>query len=192
MKIYCRLSSFVSAALLVAAVSLLTGVEASAQKKIQISATSMGTSSQMGQIFNVDLHINQISTDADQRALIEAFQAGGSEGLANALEKMSAKGRMAITGTLGFDVNYIKEFKLPDGTRRIRMVTDRPVKFGELWGSTRSLDYTISIVEIDIKKDKGKSTGTLLPASRVKLNKEGEIEVEALQNPWRLQNIKVW
>ena len=49
---------------------------------------------------------------------------------------MTAKGRISMTGTLGTDVNYIKEFKIPEG-RKIRMVTDRLIRFGEAWGDNK-------------------------------------------------------
>ena len=179
-------------AVLLTAFILFSGFNASAQKSLDISATAMGTNQQLGKIISVDLHISEYSTAADKAALLEAFTESGSEGLVNALDKMKSKGRAAITGTLGFDVNYIRQFDMPDGSRMIRFVTDRPISFAEHWGSTRSMDYQISIGEIIIKKGKDKSTGRVIPAAKVKLNKEGEIEIEAFQNPWNLVNIKVW
>ena len=182
--------SFIAATFV--AILLILGLTTFAQKSEQISGTAMGTGQQVGRMINIDLRIFERSVAADQKALFDAFAENGSEGLANALDKMSSKGRISITGTLGYDVNYIREFKMPDGSRKIRFVTDRPIRFGEAWGSTRSMDYQISIGEIIICKVKGKSTGTLLPATRVKLNKEGEIEFEAFQNPWTLTNIRVY
>lgn len=157
-----------------------------------IRAIARGTSTQLGRLVNVDIHINSISAASDQGALLEAFQAGGSEGLANALEKMRSKGRIAITGTLGFDLNYIRKFTLPNGDTVVRFVTDRPVRFGEAWGSTRSMDYQITLGEIVIPKNAKNAKGTLMPATRVRLNKKGEIELENFQNPWQLTNIKIY
>lgn len=154
-------------------------------------ATAMGTSTQMGRIINVDVLINSYSTDEDKGGLIEAFTARGSQGLANALDKMSSKGRIRITGTLGYDLNYIRNFILPDGTRLVRFVTDRPITFGEAWASSRSSDYQITVGEVRIPKDKKKAEGTLYPAALVRLNKQNEIEIEAFQNPWKLENIRV-
>ena len=114
------------------------------QKREHIQATAEGTSTQLGRIVNIDIIINEHSTADDQKALIEAFQLKGSEGIANALDKMHSKGRIAITGTLGYDVNYIREFPMPDGSRKIRLITDRPIAFGEHWHATRSRDYDLS------------------------------------------------
>ena len=158
-----------------------------------IRAIARGTSTQLGRLINVDIRINSVSAAADQGALLEAFQAGGSEGLANALEKMRSKGRIAITGTLGYDLNYIRKFTDANGNTVIRFVTDRPIRFGEAWGSTRSRDYEITLGEVVIPKaDPKKAKGTLMPATRVRLNKKGEIELENFQNPWELTNLKIY
>jgi len=169
----------------------VAGTIGSAQR-VTIRAIARGTSTQLGRLINVDIHINQFSDASEQSALLEAFQADRAEGLANALDKLPAKGRMAITGTVGFDLNYIRLFKMPDGSQMIRFVTDRPIRMGEAWGSTRSMDYNITMGEIHIPKDKKKLTGTLLPAVRPKLDKKGEIELENYQNPWELSNMKVY
>ena len=180
-------------AFVVGLVITLAGETVSAQKqKYTIRAIARGTSTQLGQLINVDIYINELSAPEEQKALLEAFQANGSEGLANALDKLRAKGRIALTGTVGYDLNYIRVFNLPDGTRMIRFVTDRPVRFGEVWASTRSQDYKITVGEIIIPKDQKKLKGTLLPAVWVKLDKKGELEMETYQNPWELTNMKVY
>lgn len=157
-------------------------------KREYIQATAEGTSTQMGRMISVNIIIEEYSTAEDQKALIEAFQEKGQEGLYHALSKMKAKGRMAITGTLGYDINYIWQLPMADGSRKIRIVTDRPIHFGEAWSSSRSSDYNLSAAEIIISKQKGKSSGTLLPACQFKINKEQHLEIENFQNPWKLVN----
>jgi hypothetical protein len=168
----------------------LTSTTSSAQKlpkRIHIQANAMGTSTQMGRMFSVNIIIEEVTSDQERAGLLEAFQAKGNEGLVNALEKMHAKGRMAITGTLGYDVAYVKVFKQPDGSSVIRMVTNRLLQFGEVWASSRSSDYNLSAIEIVIKNNK--YTGTLYPACSLKVNKKGTVELQLYQNPWNLTNI---
>jgi hypothetical protein len=178
----------------VAAVFILSASSAiDAQiKRLTIRAIARGTSTQLGKLINVDIYINEFSAPEEQSALLEAFQANGSEGLANALDKLRAKGRIALTGTVGYDLNYIRLFQMPDGSRKIRFVTDRPIRFGEAWGATRSQDYKITVGEIDIPKDEKDAKGTLLPAVWVKLDKRGELEMETYQFPWELTNMKIY
>ena len=181
--------------LVVGFVLTVAGENLLAQKqKYTIRAIARGTSTQLGRLVNVDIYINALSAPEEQKALLEAFQANGSEGLSNALDKLPAKGRISLTGTVGYDLNYIRLFNLPDGSRMIRFVTDRPVRFGEVYASTRSMDYKITVGEIIIPKDNNqkKLKGTLLPAVWVKLDKKGELEMEAYQNPWELTNMKVY
>jgi hypothetical protein len=177
--------------LAIVSLALLTSTMSLAQKlpkKIYIQAQAMGTSTQMGRSAGVTLIINELSTDEERAGLIEAFQQKGNEGLVNALSKMRSKGRMSVTGTLGYDVAYIKTFPQPDGSTVLRMVTDRPLRFGEVWADSRSADYNVSAVEIVIGKDK-KNTGTLYPAVELKMNKENQLELNLYQNPWNLVNI---
>ena len=158
-------------------------------KSITIQAQAMGTSTQLGRNFGVTLLIQEFSTAADQSALLEAFTAKGNEGLVNALDKMNSKGRISITGTLGYQVSYIRMWKQPDGSTKIRAVTDRPIRFGEAWSDSRSMDYSLSAIEIIMYPDKKKNSGTLLPAVQLKLDKKNQLELETYQNPWKLVNI---
>ncbi len=156
-------------------------------KREVFQATAMGQSTQLGRMYNVNIMIDEYSTAEDQQALLEAFNSKGMEGLSNALGKMKSKGRLSITGTLGYDVAYIRSFQTAHG-RKIRIATNRAIRFGEAWGDGRSMDYNLSAVELEINND-GKSTGLLLPACRFKLDKENHLMIENYQNPWKLQNI---
>ena len=174
-------------------VLVIGALSASAQKpkSLFIQATAMGTSYQLGRTVSVDIRINDYSTAADRTALLQAFADKGSEGLANALDKMKSKGRVAMTGTLGFDVRFIRKIKMSDGSTKYRFVTDRPITFGELWSSSRSMDYNLAMGEIIISKDGKKKSGTLYPAAQLKLDKEKNLTIETFNNPWKLVNIMI-
>jgi hypothetical protein len=152
-------------------------------------AQALGQGTQLGKTFNVTINIDQYSPPEDRQVLIDAFKQKGSEGLYNAVEKMHSRGRIAITGTLGYDVDFARKIKTDDGFQ-IRLLTNRPIRFGELWWSARSLDYNLSYVELNINDTASKSTGTLLPACKFVVDKKtSEVVVEAFLNPWKLQNI---
>lgn len=176
-------------------IASLIGPASSAQEgtklaeSIHIQAQAMGQGTQLGRSFGVNLIIKEFSTEDDQKALLEAFSLKKNEGLVNALHKMKSKGRIAITGTLGYDVNYIRKFDMPDGSTKIRLVTDRPIRFGEAWSDSRSMDYSLSGAEITLSSDKKNNSGMLAPACKFKINKENHLELELLQNPWKLVNV---
>ncbi len=167
------------------------GTDATKEKPLHIQAQAMGQAQQLGRTFSVNLIIEEYSPPEDQKALIEAFNAKKNEGLVNALGKMHTKGRMAITGTLGYDVTYIRKWTQPDGTTKLRMVTNRPITFGEAWSDSRSSDYNLSAVELILSDDEKKNTGILFPAAELKIDKEGKLEIELLRNAWKLINVRI-
>ena len=184
--------SFLLAALLLAAVTLAFSADDTRVKVGTIDATAMGTSTQLGRTISVKITINQFSTEEDRAILVEAFTKGQNQGLVNALTKMKADGRIAITGTIGYDLSYIRLIPTSTG-RKIRFVTNREVRFGENYYSTQSKYYNLTAGEIEINdSDKDKSSGVLYPAAQLVINKEGQLEFQLRQNPWKLVNIIDW
>jgi len=180
-------------ALMVALFPLLAGISTTvqAQERMTIQTTAMGTSTQMGKIYNVNIHIEQFSTSDDRKALIDAFTRSGQDGLVDVLEDMKPKGRVRFaSGGVGNDVKYIIELPSENG-RRLRLVTDRNLAFAELYSGTRSRDYSVGAIELVLTPD-GKGSGTVLPACKLTVDKKTQqIEIETYQNPWTLSNFIV-
>ena len=165
--------------------------EPTKEKKLYIQAQAYGTSTQLGRTHGVNIIVNDYSTPEDQKVLLAAFKANKNEGLVDALQKMKAKGRIALVGGLGYDVVYIRKFARPDGTTMLRMVTDRLMTFGEVNANTRSMDYSLTGIEVILSPNEKKNKGTLLPACKFKIDKKGQLQLELLQNSWRLANVRV-
>jgi len=184
-----RMFGAVAIACLVVLVSFDSAAQEGQPIREVYQAQAMGQSTQLGKTFNITINIERYSTPEERQVLVEAFQQAGSEGLFNSLEKMQSKGRIAITGTLGYDISFVR--KIPTGGGyKIRILTNRPIRVGEAWVNGRSTDYNLSALEIDLGNEKDKSTGVLLPACQFQINKKtNELEVENYQNPWKLQNI---
>ena len=177
-------------ALIVALFPLLAGISTTvqAQERMTIQATAMGTSTQMGKIINVNIHIEQFSAPDDRKALIDAFARSGQSGFVDVLQDMKPKGRVRFaSGGVGNDVKYIIELPSKSG-RRFRLVTDRNLAFGELYSGSRSSDYSVGAIELVLTPD-GKGSGTVLPACKLTVDKKTQqIEIETYQNPWKLTN----
>src|SRR6202051_458398 len=157
-----------------------------------IEATAMGTDTQLGEEFPVTLTIYEYSPRADKQILVEAFQNGKDQGLFNALSKMKAVGHIAVTGTLGYDVSYIQMIPTPTG-RKIRFVTNRLLRFGEVYWDTRSTAYNLTAGEFDLNDtDKSKSKGVLYPAADLVIDKQGELQMNLIGNPWNLVDVLDW
>ncbi len=163
-----------------------------ANKPETIEATAMGTSTQMGSEFGVTLDIYDYSTRADRQMLVQAFDKSKNEGLVNALGKMKAAGHIAVTGTLGYDCSYIRMIPTPTG-RKIRFVTNRLLRFGEVYWDTRSTAYNLTAGELDLNDtDKSKSTGVFYPAADFEIDKQGELQINLIGNPWKLVDVIDW
>ena len=178
------------AVLVVSAVML--AISADERKTETIDATAMGTSTQLGKNVSIKVTIYEYSTEEDRQILLEAFKKGQNQGLVNALTKMKAVGHIAITGTIGYDLSFIRLVPTPTG-RKIRFVTNRLLRFGEAYYNTQTTAYNLTAGEIEINdSDKDKSVGVLYPAAQLVINKEGQLEIQLRKNPWKLVNIIDW
>jgi hypothetical protein len=168
------------------------GVSQGNGKNATIDATAQGTSTQLGKTVSIKVIIFRFSTDEERQQLIAAFKQGQSPGLVKALEKMPAVGRISITGTLGYDLAYIRLVRTPTG-RRIRFATNRLIRFAEAYANTQSQAFDLTAGEFDLNdQDKDKSSGVLFPASQLIINNKGELQFELRKNPWKLVNIIDW
>ena len=157
-----------------------------------LDAQAMGTSTQLGRTVGIKVNIYRYSTDADRQVLVDAFTKGQQQGLVKALSNMKPVGRIAITGTLGYDLAYIRLIKTPTG-RTIRFATNRLIRFAEAYYNTQSASFDLTAGEFTLNDaDNKKSGGTFFPASQLIINKQGELQFELRQNPWNLVNIIDW
>ena len=138
-----------------------------------IQAHAMGQLRASGKQFSVAINIQSYSNPQDQQTLIDAFTKGGHNALVKTLSKMQS-GRVAITGTLGYQIAYIRTFPTENG-RTIRLITDRPVNFPEAYASTRTKDYDLSGIELNLAPDPKQNTGSLVVAGRFKMDKAQQV-----------------
>lgn len=174
----------------IVAVVMVTAIASFAQKNETIQAQAFGTTTMAGKSFGVTILIEDYSTPAEQKALIDAFKSGGHDAMVKVLSKMKSKGRVRLSsGGVGYQIAYIRNIPTANG-RTIRILTDRPINIGEAMANTRSQDYDLSIIELKLSNDKDKSTGSLIPGARVTVNKKKEIEIETYHaSAWRLAGI---
>jgi len=157
-----------------------------------IEASAMGTGTQMGQVIGVTLEIYDFSTPEDRQTLMDAFTKGQNQGLVNALSKMKAVGHCAITGTLGYDVSYIRMLPTPTG-RKIVFVTNRQIRFGEAFFDTQSQSFNLTAGEFELNDtDKNKSTGVVYPATQLIIDKQGQLQFDLKENLWKLVDVLDW
>lgn len=156
----------------------------------QYAATAIGQAgSAAGKTFGLSVYIEGLTPDGEVDELIGTLKSKGQDGVVKAMENMKDLGRLAPTGSVGTGMRLVRIRQNPDGGQHIVLATNRPITFRELWSGTRSRDYPIGIVVLNVDKD-GKGTGTLALACKVKFNKKGELEIEHYGiKPLRLANV---
>jgi len=164
------------------------GTSQDKSKRETIQAVAIGQVTNAGRLFNLNILIESYSTPQDQKTLIDAFKSGGHDALVETLSKMEGKGRVSVTGTVGYQIAYVRSFPTPGG-RKIRIITDRPINIGEAMYNGRSRDYDLSAIELNIAKDQDKSNGQLIVAGKFRVDKKKQIELESLGHAWRLTNV---
>ncbi len=163
-----------------------------AQKAETIEAAAMGTGTQLGQNVEIRLVIYDYSTMEERQVLVDAFTKGQNQGLVSALQKMRAVGRLSLTGTVGYDVSFIRMIPTPTG-RKIRFITNRQIRFGEAWTDSQSQSFDLSGGEIDINdSDRSKSTGVFFPRAQLIIDKQGQLQIDLSQNEWKLVDVLDW
>jgi hypothetical protein len=188
-----RIARIVSGAGLLMGLWMVSNQVSLARDKYEaIEAQAYGTGTQMGANIGVTLNIYEFSTPADKQILVQAYEKGQNQGLVNALQRMKAVGHVEITGTLGNDCSFIKMIPTPTG-RKIIFLTNRQIRFGEAYFDTQSqsFDLTAGIIEIN-DQDKSKSTGVVYPAAQLILDKQGDLQWDLTQNPWKLVDVIDW
>lgn len=178
-------------------VILCATINVLAQEEIKRETEHFGASAYTmnrgASMVTVDIRVKAYTDNEKTQQFATALIEGGQEALTKALEKSDNIGSIQLTGRVGFyDFKLIRSRHTPTG-RRIVAVCDRPLQFGELYGGTRSTEYTIGIMILDLKQDKkGKEvgSGTLYYAAKVKI-KNNTIKIEHFQlHPVRLVNVR--
>lgn len=142
-----------------------------------------------GTVRPITIYISDYSSDAEANMLAGAFGDGGSNALFKVLAKMRSKGRVAPTGSVGYQIRFIRSVQTANG-RKITMLTDRPIGFLEAYYGTRSRDYKYGLVELNVNDD-GKGEGSLIWAAKVKGIRGDAIDVENFSiEPARLTNVR--
>jgi hypothetical protein len=139
----------------------------------------------------VQISVTRWSTPAERNTLQQALFKKGQDGLLETVRDMRPVGRIYTPGSIGYELRYAEERKLPDGGREINLATDRPMSFWEIVNQPRSALYPFTWVQFRMQPD-GTGEGKLAVAARITGEEADDlIEVEdfAMQ-PVRLQNIR--
>jgi hypothetical protein len=159
---------------------------------LQFAGTAFGQAgAAAGKSFGFTVYITDWTTDQQVTDFINTLKENGSNGLVKAFEKTKDVGRVSPTGFVGNSFRFARATPTQGGGMHIVMVTDRPMRFWEVYNNGRSTQYPFGIIVLNVDST-GKGTGTLAPICKIKFNKKNELEIENYgQKPLRLANVRI-
>ena len=181
--------------------SLVHAQEAKKEEKLEETYRAFGVSMNAGVAGVVEFHVTRWSTPEERKALVDSIVQNGQEKTVELLRKQPETGwtrtqtGAGMRGWPSVRLHYAYQFPQPDGKRVIVLVTDRNIGMAEAMSSSRSTDYEVSGLVMELAKGedgKESGTGTLFRAAKLGFDKEKQkIEIESLgTQPIRLTDIK--
>jgi hypothetical protein len=170
--------------------------------KLEITAWAVNMSNiATGANATVEFTIERWSTSEDRERLITTMQEQGQDALLRVLQDMPSLGRMRfpalqgrdpVNARLGWDLRYAATEPLPEGGRKIVVLTDRQISFREAVNRPRSIDYPFTLIEMRVDRD-GEGQGKMSVAAKITFDRGKKvIELENYTSePVRLQNVRV-
>lgn len=116
------------------------------------------------------LIINRTTPDAEVDRLVGVLQEGGQDDLLETIRKNDL-GSFSVGARLGRNLNAVRIDEV-DGKRRIRALFERWIRFGEIRGGYRSVDYPFGYIELLIDPRTGRGEGTLIEAAQIRWKRD--------------------
>jgi len=174
------------------AVSALAQEQPKEEKKKpeHFSANAVGQAGGLaGKSILVTFIINSYSQEPEVQSLVGTLKNDGPDGLLKAVDDLKEKGRVAPFHSVGTGVEVIRQVPLENGKRRVTLLTGRNITMAETRSMSRSRDYPFGLAFLEVD-GKGKGTGVMYVACKIKFNKEGQIDIESYGiAPLKLMNV---
>jgi hypothetical protein len=178
---------------------LVPGNVQAQDEKLEERYVAFGVAMGAGVSGVLNITITRWTTPDERKLLINSLVQDGQEKTVELLRKQEETGFVRTQSGAGMGgmpsarLHYAYEFN-EGGKRTVVLMTDRTLRMGELWGSTRSMEYDVSAIVMEFTKegDEEKGQGVFYAAIEFGFNKEkNTLEAEYLgTQPIRLTNIR--
>ena len=116
------------------------------------------------------LIVNGETPENEVGRLVGILQEGGQDRLQEAVSRNDL-GNFAVGGRVGRTLNAVVIDEI-EGRRRIRALFERWIRFGEIRGGYRSVDYPFGYIELFVDPRTGRGEGTLIEAARIRWDRD--------------------
>ena len=119
------------------------------------------------------LRVFELSTDHEVAELVRALRSGGQVALRDAMFRLKAKGWIQIGKLAGTEIGVIRIADLPDGRRRLRLFSDRPLRLYDRSEPVGSMAHPFAFLELIVDATGADGTGSLIAAASLAFDEEG-------------------
>jgi hypothetical protein len=171
--------------------------------RVEISGWALNMSNiATGANQRIQIRIDKWSPAVERDRLIDVFLAKGQKGLLSTLEDLPEMGRFNFPGymgpdpnnifRLGTDIRFAYSSALPEGGRRVVIITPRVIGFREAVNQPRTADYPFTLFEMRFDRN-GKGEGRMAYATMISFDKKKQaIELENYSSePVRLNQLEL-
>jgi hypothetical protein len=117
-------------------------------------------------ITQLDIEVRRLTDAGENERLMTAFEEKGQQGLIDALQDTKPVGYMRAPGQLAYEFHYANVISEKNGVRRLLLITDRPMSFGEVVNRGRSTEYPFTLMDLRIDSS-GRGEGKLFLATKI-------------------------
>ena len=182
------LSLIVGIAMLAVGAPISAGKGSDTHEVFTASAISLG-GPQPATVGRISFSIDRWTTADDDKKLQLALRDGRSKDVVEALQDLKSVGRISTPGSIGYPLQYAAQDMLPDGSRHIILMTDRPMSFAEVWDQPITVDYPVTYIELNVDKD-GKGSGKMMIASKLTQTRKLLVVEDWAVQPIQLNDVK--
>ncbi len=141
----------------------------------------------------LQINVSRWTTGEERAALMEALkgQRQGARSLASALFEQEIVGFFREIQSLSENLRYSRRTKT-DGGQRIVLATDRPLAFAEVWRSSRTMDYNVTLIVLNLDTE-GNGEGQIMAGAELSWDdaKDQLVIENFASEPIRLTNVRL-
>jgi len=143
----------------------------------------------------LQVRVTRWSTPEERATLMEALKANQgrfNRELANTLFDKESVGTIREIQRLSYDLRYSRSIPTAEGGQQILLATDRRIEFAESWRSSRTLDYNVTLIILNVDAD-GRGEGQIMLGVDIVWNEEkNQVEIEHFSSePIRLTSVRI-
>lgn len=144
----------------------------------------------------IQINVTRWTTEEERAALKTALKTQGrtrnSRELADALFEQEAVGTFRESRSIGETLRYSRRTMTEDGGQQVILATDRPLAFAEVWRSTRTTDYNVTVIMLEVDEN-GRGEGSVMVGADLSWDDaKDQVSITGFASePIRLNNVRL-